>query len=846
MKYTGQFKTINDDLIQVDIVTNRQSLPVTELKFSGESPVVISQTSSDGIFTPIKSRGCTISIVTSDEFWDMYSAQSHGTAVTVTNVSENNAVIFNGYLTPCEYNQPLLYINEIELEAVDAVSTLQDFKYSFVNGSTSQLVSVEKIIKHILIDVAGISGGVYVPKLGLMMKCAWDSSVYPTEMEFLSEETFVDSDDAMTCYEVLEEICKFYNLTLVPYGNDVFFIDYEAVAKYNQTCVQYVQETDNLLFKNLVTDEVKHCFIPKHITKSDYRGDDQNIEMDEVFNKVVIEAETEDVEDEDIATDITDEMSSSQFYLYATGLHRKNDNTEWTFISRMFEFGSAFYVQNDSQWRTYSNTNVEFTLGGYEFLDNFSQVHYSQSDAKFDFPYIDENYLFNQIVGQTVLPAQQFSFNSSKSVPYYPNWSNCLFFFPQVEWFNEYLKRAEIPYNDSEMRNKAYWEGLYETHLGGTLPVLRFIGEKEIEYSPTTSETINYLCFTGDLLWQRNGSIGGTDYTVWLEDEANHKYSGTLATVQDLGGQESNAYYRPSSDAEYRKGWDMLKIKLKIGNKYWNGTTWTTTESTAFIPYHKEEVETGNEALTWGGWNKPVCNHFYPTMINKDAFIIPIRVGDGLHGKMILEVFMPKIPYTSQTITENSSGKLRINYKLTPPVIFMKDFSISLASAKANTSEWFKDMSDLDAKNKKGSGSDNDKITYSNLINTNNVRDFDDLSLKVNTYNEKQPISHTYIIEPTEYTGTPDNITSVSKCVYHTQGFYRPHTNTTERQEMNVVNRYVEHHSTAKRIYNCQLRGYNEPFRCFDSSVLGEGKFVIDEQEYDVKMDVNSLKLVEY
>jgi hypothetical protein len=81
---------------------------------------------------------------------------------------------------------------------------------------------------------------------------------------------------------------------------------------------------------------------------------------------------------------------------------------------------------------------------------------------------------------------------------------------------------------------------------------------------------------------------------------------------------------------------------------------------------------------------------------------------------------------------------------------------------------------------------------------------------------------------------------------YHTDGFYRIHKNTNKREEMNVVERYVEHHSTPKKIYNCEVHGYYEPWKCISVNALNGLKMIVDEQEYDVKADTNELKLIEF
>ncbi len=80
----------------------------------------------------------------------------------------------------------------------------------------------------------------------------------------------------------------------------------------------------------------------------------------------------------------------------------------------------------------------------------------------------------------------------------------------------------------------------------------------------------------------------------------------------------------------------MLKLKLRIGDKYWNGTAWTPIESTFWIPYHRENVVSDTETLVWTGWNKPVTNHNYTYKVNKDAYVIPINKNDYLYGRLRL------------------------------------------------------------------------------------------------------------------------------------------------------------------------------------------------------------------
>ena len=831
MLYTGYFRALTGNTITVNITTSSGS-GTTELTFAGESPVVITQSSPDGLFSPIKSRSCTISIVTPDSYFDMYSASSHGTSVTVVD-SSRNETLFSGYLTPCEYNQPYVYLNEIELEAVDRLSTLKDYKY-VRQGSNTTFVSMKTILNYCLGTVAGYSGSFFVPRYGMLMKSAYDAGSYPFIKEFISEDAFkVDEDEMMSCYEVVEEICKFYNMSLVPVGNDVYFIDYELVKNNisfaSSDYIRYMSlNTGGATFRD-VTGTV--------IDGSTYAGSDHNVEIDKVYNKIKINAEIKEVDDEYTDLDPMEDAPEGHFVLAFNNNCTKTDGTTWKAVNRIFEFLRGSLFNTNYPWQTLINTNIRGAVITYVLSGNFTEQYSMVQWARTDFPYPNGD-LFNIIPGQCCLPVQQFMYESSKELPYSADWVDYLFFFPQGQWLYEYFNANPTAWTSSWNTQSFWLNEFYENHFGGSKPVFRYVGDKDIEFSPSDASITNYLAFTGDILWQKNGIYNEVEYELWNVDTTNHIYSGMCVPIRDTGATRTKLCYgctHGSGDPNRNKGWDMLKIKLKIGDKYWNGSSWTTTESTAWIPYTDGTVAGNNsEHLYWNAWEKPVTNYDYTYKIGKDAYVIPITKADGLHGKIVFEMYMPRIPYSDDQggpFYGNDYTKVYFNFRhFTPPVIFMRKFGLELLSADSDTTKWYLPASVMKEKAKEES---NDEVSYSNTISTSNVLEFSDISFKINTYNSKKPIADSYIIEG-------------DTSVYHTQGFYRPVTGTTAREEINVVNRYVAHYSSPKKIYNCVVHGYVEPWKLVTATALPGVEFIVDEQEYDVKQDVNTLKLVEF
>lgn len=670
-----------------------------------------------------------------------------------------------------------------------------------------------------LIDIAGYSGKIYMQYNANKMRAALNYT--PTQFEYINDDIFFEDDgEASDCYAVLEEICNFYGISCVPYGNDVFFVDYQVIA--------YVED-DNLLYTDLKSLVYSTFYTTDNITKEDYAGDDQNLEMDEVYNKINIKADVAEVKDDDLGVNPEDDTKSSTYYDTRIDAGERSDGKKWAIASRYFEYIQGTYANDNSDnWQTPINCNIIADSVGYKLAGRFDKTYPSISLARMAFPYGNGAGTFNTIVGQCCLPTQQFGYESTKEMPYSAKWNNMLSFFTQGYWLHKYYKEDNVGALSEDLQHQ--WETfIYEQRLGGYKPVLIYNSPKYVNYSPAESDKTSYLCFTGNLLYQRECKYDKVHYNVWTINEDTNYCDGINTPLTEFGcSGTDNAYSRRKGDADYNKGWNMLKLKLSIGNKYWNGSQWTTTESTCFIPYHKDNVVTDDECLIWTGWNKPVTNHNYTYKVNKDAFVIPINKEDNLQGYLHLEVYMPKIPWNNQLYRENNY--LRINYNNIPPVIFMKDFGLTLCSTD-NSEKWYDVFEDDE---------EDDDIIYSNPIDSNNVTDMDDLELKINTYNSQKPIAKSYIIEPS----IVDGKVVEDSFKYHTAGFYDNLIGNYKRQEMNLVDKYYNHYSEPKKIYNCVVHGYRAPYKCVQCTAIS-GKYIVDEQSYDLKADVNELKLVE-
>ncbi|MCF2590755.1 hypothetical protein JQM97_07405 [Prevotella hominis] len=115
---------------------------------------------------------------------------------------------------------------------------------------------------------------------------------------YISEQNFFDDDkDAWTCQDVLEEICQYLGLTAIADKDSVYFIDYDAIKKGNNSYWRFNVGEE--------TGTKVNVSFGKKITAIDYSANGATISMDKVYNKATVKADLYDYEN--VLPDMYDE-----------------------------------------------------------------------------------------------------------------------------------------------------------------------------------------------------------------------------------------------------------------------------------------------------------------------------------------------------------------------------------------------------------------------------------------------------------------------------------------------------------------------------------------------------------
>lgn len=315
--------------------------------------------------------------------------------------------------------------------------------------------------------------------------------------------------------------------------------------------------------------------------------------------------------------------------------------------------------------------------------------------------------------------------------------------------------------------------------------------------------------------------LSSSDKNVYIVLSGQAKLSNTYYDAQGVAA-ENTGY-----DKESGGGYSVLDAKLKIGTKYWNGSSWQSSETT--FPFRIGDDECKTE--TWYNITNTVD---YNLELASRGLQIEIKPSDGLSGYVQFWLYPPTLLKNnddisgwkygirsdngayigwddsgSQTFLEVSEkyGKFKedttifdaykvignddpesyyeiayntninnFDNKVMMPYVLLKDFKLNFESLVGN----FFDTSE----NKE------EDILYTNDIDEEVVTEMDDIQLYINTQNTNfhTSLSYSFVMD-----SQSRYITTIAK------------NGVSLRPEEHLINMYVNHYSKPKLIYQNTL-----------------------------------------
>lgn len=855
MQYEGYFKDIRGVQYTVEIKTPSLGNTFHELTLAGD-PVVIN-VESKGLFSPIKAKSATIKIMTEPSFpgfFDLYTTNPQGVKVKIYEGRPNTYqnIIFKGYATPCQYGQDWTSIDVLNLECVDTLSSLKSIPYTAF-GSGKQYLAIDVLISHVLsfMDTAD----------GSWIRWDWPQVNYKGANSYtfnytyqflhnlkLSEANFFDDDDNHTpwnCYQVLEEICKYLGVTATSWGNHIVFIDYTYAAASAGNYGVYVFDLD---LNRTQTSYSKSATW----NAQDYKAGTATIETDDFYN--IVNMSTNRYNLDELCPDILDHdgnhISITKERMFNGVMQVWTHTTEsgwWIFGStkkkRKYAYKTYCRIKPSTGWyhtwyRPSSFANINPTMfdssipaqvtGYYDSVDHALPASWNNTP---------ENIYINT-VGATFVHYAVCENIAAK--PTKLDWNDVVMFQNTTATFSTGTM-GMIRHQD------LYDDTLYR-------PVLRYEGDEDICFSPKDGKSWIVLSCK---LWYQQNATNGKD-TLSPTNTTAHKQ--TMFPIEDVTDWEPYAgtlqidpghmaiWTRPMTHVLYGQGWSLLRVAVQVGNKYWNGSAWTTTQSTFYLKFTSEyegdkytyngESVTTYDAFQYLKWLDCSSNTTYEDQVGKEGYCIPIERSDAICGKLKIFIYPPRqVPLENKILDSNNNlyaPTWPFAWYAISPIVFMKDFKVDYVYT-ADT-EWY-----LNEEVK------SDDVKYSNETNDNYVYE-EDTTLKINSWQQKRPIAKSFpIVDFTQSGSLKKEYVKEIYDEFHIPD--DPQKPVRVEQEYNLIQRHLRHYDEPRLIYNANRGGMEEPWSKIilgPSADLDDKLFVVDSQEFNVRNYNCRTKLIEF
>ena len=211
MTYKVEFVGANGKQYEVTMTVNDGSAEVKQLTLVAGG-CTISLASTDDVFKPIRSTSASITVRTSDDLSNLYSVGAQDVPVLIT---EDGAVIFRGYVEPLQLSQPLsARATELTIECVDAITTLQHIDFAEFGKPLPTFT-----------DYFEQAMALASPNNALTLTVVESYDKTTAEMAVNIGNWFDEDAQPSKWSEVLEEILRFLNMSMIMRGDEVLVCD---------------------------------------------------------------------------------------------------------------------------------------------------------------------------------------------------------------------------------------------------------------------------------------------------------------------------------------------------------------------------------------------------------------------------------------------------------------------------------------------------------------------------------------------------------------------------------------------------------------------------------------------
>lgn len=555
-KLTGSFKNRNNDIIYVNIISDKIKSDMTihngdengryDIYFS-DDPVNIDDETKDTFDTLLK-HTASVNLVTRIYLGDyLFSDNLFATVVTIY---KNTNCIFAGFVEPTAFTQS--YDDEyesIELNCNDYLSVLENMNLATnVEGITSSLRyknikkegavwSFKQFINHIFSETSLFNNDGHTDKVKLLYDkskklpsnnvdiftyCGVSNTLYIGETE----------DDLKQDDEILDDILKYFNLHVVQIGKTFYFFDWNT--KKSLSSITWFDITNS-------TDNSETTTVSSVLLDASYQAEKSTkIDMSDVYNQITVTDSTTSIDDLieaplDDSNMISPYNGKTKYCTEYIGLGDGNSAND--FINSAIHEGNV-NKNNGKIFDWYLQTmipkNWTFSYAGNNILN---LVEYDSAHS-------------NIAINEYSLPAY---LKSHSCTP-------CIFNMGKVERqsndqdnsitassisMNKYLY---ISINGNESNDNPFPD---ENYLKTHSPIMEYSSDVAGVFTPPDDNTTNYIVFSGKMTLQpiiyesSSSSIKktGTFYDGYVNGIKRTEHGSESNVIHDIPANPNEIYY---------------------------------------------------------------------------------------------------------------------------------------------------------------------------------------------------------------------------------------------------------------------------------------------------------------
>lgn len=735
--YKGTFWGLEEKKYEVRLIGNSGSSDYIEIELSNNGPFVVTYNTNNTPFEPVRTSVATINVVHNEYLEDILSAKAHGTKVELAEVTNNaNVIKWTGYLTPKIYDAGYEHCYEtFQLDAADCVSSLQYFDYEPMNGMG--IVSFKDILAQVCNRCENLEGYYWTrsKKIG--------TTVVLPEHLFISEHNFFSSDiqEPWKLSQVVEEICRYLGYTCLQWGNRMYFIDYQYLTDNDDIYATWCPKSSSYN-----AGSASHLDSAFTVTAEEYRRNGATISFEPVVNKCAVKANLYTVKE--FIPSIFDDGF----------LKNRNGNAgedDWGPDSDGFY--ASVNVDPLSSTAGYPSGGV-FLGFGQDIDWETEEEGKRDNDYTYRYRIYDHKYwesVYTTLSGSPITPSASALKSTGITMDYrggtivdmgvvqnpYENQGQQLIV-PSKMDYTRYLCICELYGRDPNIaRGKTVFR-LKDNFNGGVVP-------------------------TSDCFLVINFSMLLEKYMIRNYINPNWTDKGIRYNLFAAGSYESNRIHSPN-------------FRLKIGDKYWNGSTWTTTNSTFEVEAewdHKQSILKHDDENFWNTELSVLNNVSWEDELNCDGYKIPLS-GVDISQAVQFEFINP-LPAVG--------GRNGNNY-------FHYEY---------NAYCWIKNLS-IDFVKKGFEGNLENDLTYENIVDSGSVHEMSDITVRITSDSPMAQPSYSSVAYKLNSNATLQPLSAITEPSILGEAL---------KPEQNIVEKHVYQYNTPTSKISLTLSDDIAPFR---------------------------------